>query len=101
MAFASGAVFIGLLHFRRAWRHYWRAARPHHGYGFDVLGAAAVLALVWGLGEAAGAVLGLRWVIPRQWRAEVKPPSRADVARADLREAAAHAESAALVADRE
>lgn len=63
---------VAAAHARRALVHYRRArgtVRP------AALPAAAVLAGAWGLGEAAGALLGLRTVTPWLWRTEVKPVS--------------------------
>jgi hypothetical protein len=71
---------IAAAHARRAVVHYVRArgtVRPM------ALPAAGVLALSWGLGEALGAIVGVRAVTPHLWRTEVKPVPAEVVAASD------------------
>jgi len=80
VAYLLAAPAAAFMHFRRAFVHYWRAGRPC-GLRSSSLAAAFVLALMWGVGEAAGALLGTRKVAPHQWRTEVKPVRAEDVER--------------------
>jgi len=57
LAYALAAPAIAALHWRRALRQYWRAGRAA-GLSPWSLAPAAVCAMAWGIGEAAGALAG-------------------------------------------
>jgi len=77
--YSLSAPAIAALHWKRAFVHY-RRAGADAGLRPLSVAAAFVLACAWGLGEAAGALLGIDRVAPYLWRTEVKPVSREDVA---------------------
>jgi len=79
LLYPLAAPAVAFLHWKRALIHY-RRAGAGCGLRPTALAAAAVLALTWGLGEAAGAVMGVTRVAPHIWRTEVKPVSREVVA---------------------
>ncbi|WP_321475024.1 glycosyltransferase [uncultured Paludibaculum sp.] len=87
LLYPLAAPAIAFLHWKRAFVHFRRAGRGS-GVSLAALAATVVLASAWGLGEAAGAVLGTRRVAPYLWRTEVKPVGRADVARSSALEGA-------------
>jgi hypothetical protein len=68
---------IAFLHWKRGFTHY-RRADSACGLRPTSVAAAAVLALAWAIGEAAGAWLGLERVAPHLWRTEVKPVGYAE-----------------------
>jgi hypothetical protein len=85
LLYPLGAPAWALMHWRRALVHYVRAGRAA-GLSLSSLGAAAVLALAWGIGEAAGAVRGIDRVSAVLWKTEVKPVSWAAIAASDARD---------------
>jgi len=85
LLFFFAAPAIAFLHWKRAFVHYRRAAR-RSGMGPRALAAAALLASLWGVGEAAGAWMPLAWIEPHLWREEVKPVRQEDVDRSTARE---------------
>jgi glycosyltransferase involved in cell wall biosynthesis len=89
---------IAFLHWKRAFAHY-RRAGSGAGLRPTALGAALVLASAWGLGEAAGALMGTTRVAPHIWRTEVKPVRREDVARSTAQERLAPSNPAAVVSN--
>ncbi len=76
---------IAFLHWKRAFVHY-RRAGSISGMRPTAPATALVLALAWGLGEAAGALMGANRVSPPLWRTEIKPVRRDDVARSTTQE---------------
>ena len=90
------APAIAFLHWKRAFIHYRRAGAAS-GIRLTALAASFVLALAWGLGEAAGAWMGTGRVAPLVWRTEVKPVRREDVALSTSAESLAPAAEQALV----
>lgn len=70
--FAALFPAVAAAHWRRAARQYRRAGRAN-GMRPACLGAAALFAGVWALGEAAGALAGIDRVAVAAWRSEVKP----------------------------
>ena len=86
LAYPLAAPAVAFLHWKRAFRNY-RRAGPGCGLRPVAQAAAILLAAAWGLGEAAGALLGIARVSPHLWRTEVKPVSREDVARSTAAEA--------------
>ena len=84
---------IAFLHWKRALTQY-RRAGAGAGLRRDTMAGATVLALAWGIGEAAGAIMGIARVTPLLWRIEVKPPTRETVARSDAEEQFGRVETA-------
>lgn len=82
LLYLLGWPVCAFMHWRRALVHYVRAGR---GTGLSVasLGAAALFALTWGVGEAIGAVRGLERVSHTLWQTETKPVSWAAIAASD------------------
>jgi glycosyltransferase involved in cell wall biosynthesis len=76
---------IAFLHWKRAFTQYRRAGAAA-GLRPTAVAAALVFACAWGLGEAAGALLGINRVAPCFWRTEIKPVRREEVARAAAHE---------------
>ena len=70
--FAAAFPAVAAAHWRRGAIQYRRAGRAN-GMRPASLGAAAVLAGVWALGEAAGALAGVDRVQATAWRSETKP----------------------------
>lgn len=68
--YSLAAPLIAALHWRRAQRQFRRAGRS---LGWSCLLGAAPLALAWGIGESAGALLGISTLSSRRSRAESKP----------------------------
>lgn len=97
LLYPLAAPAIAFLHWRRAFIQYRRAGAAS-GMRPSALAAALVLASAWGLGEAAGALMGTTRVAPHMWRTEVKPVSREDVARSTAQEQPASPIPAAVVA---
>ncbi len=87
LLYPLAAPAIAFLHWKRAFIHYRRAGSAC-GMSWPTIAAASLFALAWGLGEGAGAVLGVNRVAPHLWRTEVKPVSREDVAQSTAHEAA-------------
>lgn len=77
-----GAPAWAFMHWRRALVHYVRTGQAA-GLSCASLGAAAVLAMAWGVGEAIGAISGLDRVTPLLWKTEAKPVSWASIAASD------------------
>jgi hypothetical protein len=86
-AYPLAGPLAGVMHWKRALAQFQRAGSVS-GLGVGALLGSVVLALFWGMGEAAGAILGVRRVAPHLWRTEVKPVSAATVAASDAAEAA-------------
>lgn len=63
------------------------------------LAAALVLASAWGLGEAAGALVGITRAAPHLWRTEAKPVRREVVARSTDQEQLAPPSAVAVVSN--
>jgi len=87
LLYPLAAPAIAFLHWKRAFIHY-RRSGSSCGMSLSTLAAASLLAMAWGLGEGAGAVLGVNRVAPHLWRTEVKPVSREEVAQSTAQEAA-------------
>ena len=85
-AYALAWPVLAWLHGQRALVQYLRAGRAD-GIPATVFAAVTCQALAWGVGEAVGAWVGRPRVIPYLCIAEVKPVSRAAVARSDALEA--------------
>jgi hypothetical protein len=83
LLYPLGMPAVAFLHWKRAYRHYWRAGRSVRP---TAPAAAALLAVAWAVGEGLGAWLGVRRISPFLWRTEIKPVSRDDVARSAAQE---------------
>lgn len=79
LAYPLAAPAVAAAHWRRAAAHYRRAGRGS-GLGARSLVAAALLAALWGIGEAVGALAGTRRVAPHAWQAESRPLGAAELA---------------------
>jgi hypothetical protein len=86
VAYPLALPFLAVLHGSRAWRQYTRAGRAER-IPPTVFLAVACQSVAWALGESVGAWIGRHRVIPFLWVAEVKPVTRAAVARSDALEA--------------
>lgn len=82
LLYPLAAPAIAFLHWKRALVNFRRAGKGS-GVSLTSLAATGLLACMWGLGEAAGAVLGTRRVSPYLWRTEVKPVAREELARSN------------------
>ena len=85
LVYPLAAPAVALMHWKRAFVHH-RRARAGSGLRPTAPLVASVLASAWGLGEGAGALLGLARVAPHIWRAETRPVSRAEVTRSIARD---------------
>ena len=97
LLYPLAAPAVAFLHWRRAFANY-RRAGAGCGLRPTVHAATVVLAAAWGVGEAAGALMGLRRVAPHLWRTEVKPVSREEVARSTAQEQLASGNASVLAA---
>jgi hypothetical protein len=79
VAYPLALPAVAVAHWRRAAVHYRRAGRAN-GIGPGSLVAGALLAAVWGVGEAVGAAVGPRRIAPHAWMAESRPLRDADLA---------------------
>jgi hypothetical protein len=83
LAYPLALPAVAAAHWRRAAVHY-RRAGTGNGIGPGSLVAAALLAAVWGAGEAVGALIGPRRIAPHAWMAESRPLRDVDlVSRSD------------------
>jgi hypothetical protein len=87
MLYPLAMPLVAALHARRALRHYLRTRR-RSALPVTALFLSFVLAVVWAVGEAVGALLGLPVVEPYVSRAEIRPVTREAVERADALETA-------------
>ncbi|MBN9660360.1 MAG: hypothetical protein J0H49_19380 [Acidobacteria bacterium] len=85
LLYPLAAPAIAFLHWKRACINFRRAGKSS-GVSLASLAATVPLAWAWGMGEAAGAVLGTQRVSPYLWRTEVKPVAREELARSDQSE---------------
>lgn len=85
--FVLAAAACAAAHWRRAVVQYRRAGRAA-GMTPAAVGAAGLLAAVWGGGEAVGSLLGIDRVAPWLWITETKPVTDEAIARSDSLERA-------------
>jgi len=85
LLYPLAAPAIAFLHWKRGFINYRRAGAAC-GLRPTAPVSAVVLASAWGLGEVAGALLGVTRVAPYLWRTEVKPVRAEDVARSTAHE---------------
>jgi hypothetical protein len=81
LLYAALAPAIAAAHWWRAFRQFRRAGGAC-GMSVATLAAAVPLAVLWGCGEAFGALAGLEWAKSRVWVSEVKPVTQELAARA-------------------
>lgn len=85
-SYPCACPLLALVHLRRAFAQFLRAGRAR-GISASALLAATCQASMWAIGEGFGAWMGRRRVVPYLWIAELKPASRAAVARCNALEA--------------